>query len=45
VYVADVRDNGWLEVPGALLSLPQMVVLNASDNAIEKVAEGVKDWA
>lgn len=43
VYVADVRHNGWQEVPGPVLALPQLVVLNASDNAIENVAEGGSD--
>ena len=40
VYVADVRHNGLLSVPAPVLGLPQLVVLNASDNAIEEVAEG-----
>lgn len=45
VYVADVRHNGWGEVPAAVLGLPQLVVLNASDNVIENVADGERKTA
>ena len=38
--MADVRHNGWREVSRTFLSLSQMVVLNASDNDIEIVADG-----
>ncbi|GAX75982.1 hypothetical protein CEUSTIGMA_g3425.t1 [Chlamydomonas eustigma] len=41
VYVADVRHNCWDSLPAAILALPQLVVLNASDNVVEQVAEGV----
>jgi leucine-rich repeat protein SHOC2 len=37
-YVIDVRNNGWAELPAAVAALPQLVVLNASSNHLEKVA-------
>ncbi|GLC42496.1 hypothetical protein PLESTF_000760700 [Pleodorina starrii] len=41
VYVADVRHNGWTAVPAEVLKLNGLVVLNASDNDIETLAEGI----
>ncbi|EFJ43577.1 hypothetical protein VOLCADRAFT_96185 [Volvox carteri f. nagariensis] len=41
VYVADVRHNGWSSVPPEVLKLNGLVVLNASDNDIESLAEGI----
>ncbi|GLI66638.1 hypothetical protein VaNZ11_010474 [Volvox africanus] len=41
VYVADVRHNGWSSVPAEVLKLNGLVVLNASDNDIETLAEGI----
>lgn len=42
VYVADLRYNGWKDVPPAVVGLPQLVVLNAGNNAIESVGDG--EW-
>eukprot|EP00198_Chlamydomonas_reinhardtii_P010055 XP_001699392.1 predicted protein [Chlamydomonas reinhardtii] len=41
VYVADVRHNAWRSVPAEVLRLNGLVVLNASDNDIESLADGV----
>ncbi|GFR44942.1 hypothetical protein Agub_g6030, partial [Astrephomene gubernaculifera] len=41
VYVADVRHNSWGTLPAEVLRLRGLVVLNASDNEIETLAEGI----
>ncbi|PNH11205.1 Leucine-rich repeat protein SHOC-2 [Tetrabaena socialis] len=41
VYVADVRHNGWRSVPAEVLRSNGLVVLNASDNDIEALADGI----
>ncbi|KAG2436697.1 hypothetical protein HXX76_006225 [Chlamydomonas incerta] len=41
VYVADVRHNAWRSIPAEVLRLNGLVVLNASDNDIESLADGV----
>ena len=42
VYVADVRHNAWRSVPAEVLRLNGLVVLNASDNDIESLADGAE---